>query len=119
MKKFPVTVLAGLLAGLAPASAADMIGSYPVYSCALSGPASLATQDDDALKTEVARLMDEGIAATHNERWVHSSRPVFRWAQTTAYACGKAYGYLKSNTRDEQNLETCGCAYNRMVYFMR
>lgn len=105
---------------LGSASAADLVEGYYAqpYCTAHEATALLAEDNIAALKTEVARLMDEGIAASHDQRWLYSARPVFVWANETKYACGKAYGYLKTNYRDEQNLNKCGCAHSRMVSFM-
>lgn len=102
-----------------PALAADLaIAESPPY-CADYEAISLLVENDIAvLKKEVARLMDEAVAVSHDRRWVYSARPVFVWANEAKYSCGKAYGYLKTNYRDEQNLNNCGCAYSHMQSFM-
>lgn len=119
MNKRLVAACGGLLLALGPAGAADMIGGYADYSCPIAGASLVSSESDASLREDVARRMNEAIAVSHDERWIHSTRPVFRWAQQATYACGKAYGYLKSSYRDEQNLENCGCAYSRMVGYMR
>ena len=70
------------------------------------------------LRSEVARLMNEAVAASHDQQWIYSARPVFVWANEAKYSCGKAFGYLRASYRDEQTLNNCGCAYSRMQSFM-
>jgi hypothetical protein len=103
-----------------PALAADVIvAEQPPYCADHQSTALLVENDVVTLKQEVARLMDEAIAVSNDQRWIYSSRPVFVWANEAKYSCGKAYGYLKASYRDEQNLNNCGCAYSRMQSFMR
>ena len=103
-----------------PALAADAIADYhePAY-CVGHELASLVVERDIVdLRSEVARLMDEAVAVSHDQQWIYSARPVFVWANEAKYSCGKAYGYLKASYRDEQTLNNCGCAYSRMQSFM-
>ena len=62
--------------------------------------------------------MDESIAVASSSEWINSSRPVFVWASETQVACGKAYGYLRTNYRDEDTINKCECFYSRMVEYM-
>jgi len=103
-----------------PALAADMIGGYeePPYCVGQEATSLVAEQNIVDLRSEVARLMDEAVAVSHDQHWVYSARPVFVWANEAKYSCGKAYGYLKASYRDEQTLNNCGCAYSRMQSFM-
>jgi hypothetical protein len=102
-----------------PVLAADMMQAYtPPYCEADEAPALVTETNIATLKQEVGRLMDEAITVSNDQHWVYSSRPVFVWANEAKYSCGKAYGYLKTSYRDEQNLNNCGCAYERMRSFM-
>ena len=49
---------------------------------------------------------------------IYSSRPTFIWASEAKVACGKAIGYLKSNTVDAQYIGKCTCFYDRMLSFL-
>ena len=113
------TVLQVFVAG--PVFAADAIVDYayePSYCSNYEATSLLAEQNLVDLKSEVARLMDEAVVVSHDQQWIYSSRPVFVWANEAKYSCGKAYGYLKTSYRDEQNLNNCGCAYSRMQSYM-
>jgi hypothetical protein len=119
--------IANALAGLTfsliagPVMAADAIEDYsyaPSYCTGYEATSLLGEQNLAELKGEVSRLMDEAIAVSHDQQWVYSGRPVYVWATEATYSCGKAYGYLKTSYRDEQNLNNCGCAYSRMQSYM-
>jgi hypothetical protein len=119
--KRSICAIAGLAlqAIVGPALAADVVVAETPPYCAEYEAVSLLLEDNIAvLKDEVGRLMDEAIAVSHDQQWIYSSRPVFVWANEAKYSCGKAYGYLKSSYKDEQNLNNCGCAYSRMQSFM-
>ena len=103
-----------------PVLAADaIVAASPPYCAEFEATALLLEDNITVLKEEVARLMDEAIAVSHDQHWIYSSRPVFVWANEAKYSCGKAYGYLKTSYRDEQNLNNCGCAYSRMQSYMQ
>ncbi|TDH35212.1 hypothetical protein E2A64_16050 [Pseudohoeflea suaedae] len=103
----------GLLAG--PVSAADLGAGM----CRLAGPSQLMTiQSDVQLTDEVVRLMTEAVNVADDERWIASRSPAFTWAFEAKVACGKAYGYLRNNYRDEQYLDKCECFHQRMVGYM-
>lgn len=109
--------LQALVAG--PALAADaIVAAQPPYCAQFEATALLLEDNITVLKQEVGRLMDEAIAVSHDQQWIYSSHPVFVWANEAKYSCGKAYGYLKSSYKDEQNLNNCGCAYSRMQSYM-
>lgn len=99
--------------------AADIIGQ-PVFDyCRVAGTSNLVlTENISTLKTEVVRLMDESVAVAKDPRWINSSRPAFVWASEAKVACGMAYGYLKTDTRDEDTLNKCECFHDRMVEYM-
>jgi len=114
-----LAIVALLGSAVGPVLAADAIVAQQPPYCADHEATSLLVENDIvALKHDVARLMDEAIAVSNDQRWIYSSRPVFVWANEAKYSCGKAYGYLKASYRDEQNLNNCGCAYSRMQSFM-
>lgn len=115
------SALAGLcLAAFAgQAVAADLIDMPTVSYCSTVGTSSLALNENvGELKTEVVRMMDEAVAAANSSQWIDSKRPVFVWASEAKVACGKAYGYLKTNYRDEDYLNKCECFHSRMVEYM-
>lgn len=105
--------------GVTGAQAADIIGTPAGDYCRTVGTSNLILQENmSTLKTEVVRLMDEAVAVAKSDEWVHSSRPVFVWASEAKVACGMAYGYLKTNYRDEDTLNKCECFHDRMVEYM-
>jgi hypothetical protein len=99
--------------------AADIIGAPAVEYCRVAGTSNLALEENVAtLKAEVERLMDESVSVAKSSEWVNSSRPAFVWASEAKVACGMAYGYLKTNYRDEDTLNKCECFHQRMVEYM-
>jgi hypothetical protein len=102
------------------AFAADIIRDInPVPSCSEASTSALvATAGDAELRDEIVNRMDQSVAASESDRWIHSSRPVFLWANEAKAACGIAYGYLKTSYRDEESIGKCGCFYDRMRHFM-
>jgi len=87
--------------------------------CRIAGSSTLFTiESDAALTDEVVRLMNEAVNVADSEQWIISSRPAWVWASEAKVACGKAYGYLRYNVRDEQNLDNCECFYRRMQQYM-
>jgi hypothetical protein len=101
------------------AGSADMPQGYVPGYCYMAGSSNLLlTEDRATLTSEVVRLMDEAVAVANSSEWIYSSRPAFVWASEAKVACGKAYGYLKSNYRDEDYLNKCECFHSRMVEYM-
>ena len=102
-----------------PSLAADLSGAPMPGYCYLAGSSNLLlVEDRAALTSEVVRLMDEAVAVANSSEWIYSSRPAFVWASEAKVACGKAYGYLKYNYRDEDYLNKCECFHSRMVEYM-
>src|SRR5688572_23069149 len=98
---------------------ADLPGGYVQDYCRIAGTSDLwLTQDHATLTSEVVRRMDEAVAVANSSQWIYSSRPAFVWASEAKVACGKAYGYLRTNTRDEDYLSKCECFHSRMVEYM-
>ena len=56
-----------------------------------------------------------GALATRNPA---SARGRALLAAAWGFACGMAYGYLKTNYRDEDTLNKCECFHDRMVEYM-
>lgn len=111
--------LAVIMAAIPAAQAADPVYSQPAGYCQLVGNAQLLSIPDNAsLSTEVVRLMDHAVGVSQDARWVNSSRPVFVWASEAKAACGIAYGYLKTQHRDDEFLNKCECFHERMVQYM-
>ena len=100
-------------------TAADMPSGYVQDYCRVAGTSNLLlTEDQSTLTSEVMRLMDEARAVANSSEWIYSSRPAFVWASEAKVACGKAYGYLRYNYRDEDYLNKCECFHSRMVEYM-
>jgi hypothetical protein len=107
-----------LLAG-STGFAADIIGEPTVNYCRTAGTSDLVLTDNMVeLKDRVVKLMDESVAVANSPEWINSSRPAFVWASEAKVACGKAYGYLKTNYKDEDYLNKCECFHDRMVEYM-
>ena len=99
--------------------AADLSTVPDADYCAVAGTSNLVLTDNLAeLRGEVVRLMDESIAVANSSEWINSSRPVFVWASEAKVACGKAYGYLKTNHKDEDTINKCECFHARMLQYM-
>ncbi|MEP9387696.1 hypothetical protein [Mesorhizobium sp. KR9-304] len=119
------TIRYALLAGscafgfVGQAVAADLSTGLDADYCAAAGTSNLVlTENMTDLKGEVVRLMDESVAVASSSEWINSSRPVFVWASEAKVACGKAYGYLRTNYRDDDTINKCECFYSRMVEYM-
>lgn len=84
----------------------------------LNGTPLAAGQDVAFLKKEVVARMDRAIAVAEDPRWISSTRPTFVWASEAKVACGKAYGYLQSNWRDEEYIAKCYCFHAKMIGFI-
>jgi hypothetical protein len=99
--------------------AADLSTVPEADYCAVAGTSNLVLTENVAeLKSEVVRLMDESVAVANSSEWINSSRPVFVWASEAKVACGKAYGYLRTNYKDEDTINKCECFHSRMVEYM-
>jgi hypothetical protein len=106
----------GLMGG---AFAADLSTVPDADYCTVAGTSNLVlTENMTDLKVEVAKLMDESVAVASSSEWINSSRPVFVWASEAKVACGKAYGYLRTNYRDDDTINKCECFYSRMIEYM-
>ena len=55
---------------------------------------------------------------TESQQWTDNRNPAWVWSTEAAVACGKAFGYLQNEYRDEQTLNRCECYYKRMIFFM-
>ncbi|MGX9148262.1 hypothetical protein [Mesorhizobium sp. 128a] len=108
-----------LLAVGSTAYAADIIEGPVADYCRTVGTSNLVLNDNIVdLKSEVVKLMDESVAVANSSEWINSSRPAFVWASEAKVACGMAYGYLKTNYKDEDTLNKCECFHDRMVEYM-
>ena len=107
-----------LLAG-STGFAADIIEGPVADYCRTVGTSNLVLNDNIVdLKSEVVKLMDESVAVANSSEWINTSRPAFVWASEAKVACGMAYGYLKTNYKDEDTLNKCECFHDRMVEYM-
>ena len=108
-------MMAGLLAFSPSANAADLGGDL----CRLVKPSQLLQIDDNGqLTDEVVRLMSEAVNVADSDEWISSRSPAFTWASEAKVACGKAYGYLQNDYRDEDYLNKCECFHQRMQSYM-
>lgn len=99
--------------------AADLSNIPDVDYCTVAGTSNLVLTENIAeLRTEVVRLMDESVAVAKSPEWVNSSRPVFVWAAEAKAYCGMAYGYLRTNYKDEDAIKKCECFHARMIEYM-
>ena len=115
------TALAGVcIAGFVGQTiAADLSMAPDSDYCAVAGTSNLVlTENLDELRGEVVRLMDESVSVAKSSEWINSSRPVFVWASEAKVACGKAYGYLRTNYKDEDTINKCECFHSRMIEYM-
>lgn len=100
-----------------PAKAADLFGAPNL--CPVVRPAHLLTIQSNAdLTDEVVRMMTEAVNVADSTEWIDSQRHAFTWASEAKVACGKAYGYLRNNYRDDDYLNKCECFYQRMQQYM-
>lgn len=98
------------------AMAAD--ATYRGNTCIPLVPASLhSIESNEDLTKQVVNMMNEAVSYADDPEIINYSRPTFTWAYEAKIACGKAYGYLKSDHRDEQHLNKCECFYERMKNF--
>ncbi|MFZ2099083.1 MAG: hypothetical protein WAU86_00795 [Oricola sp.] len=116
--KMKYSIIACMLAASIPAQAADLAGGSSDY-CAVVQPASiLAIENDNDLYAEIGRMMDEAVNVADSSPWIASQRHSFTWASEAKVACGKAYGYLKYDYRDDDTINKCECFYERMHQYM-
>ena len=98
---------------------ADLANLPPVDYCPVAGTPNLVlTENMTELTSEVVRLMDESVAVAASSEWIYSSRPAFVWASEAKVACGMAYGYLRTNHKDEDTINKCECFHARMLEYM-
>lgn len=97
------------------AGAADLSGGL----CRLVQPSQLLTIDNNKqLTDEVVKMMTEAVNVADDDKWIDNTSPTFTWASEAKVACGIAYGYLRTSTRDEDSLNRCECFHQRMVSYM-
>ncbi len=120
MNKVGIVVSLIWVLSASTAFAADIIRDMtPVPSCSEASTSALvATASDAELRGAIVDRMDQSVAVSGSDRWTHSSRPVFLWANEAKAACGIAYGYLKTSYRDEESIGKCGCFCDRMRHYM-
>jgi hypothetical protein len=118
MRLIATLIVTAIFAG--QAHSADMVGELTTNYCAVASTSNLLMTEDDAqLKTEIVRLMDEAVLVAKSEEAINLSKPVFVWASEAKVACGKAYGYLQSNYREEDYINKCECFHERLVEYMQ
>lgn len=116
MRKFLIALLTGS-AFAGSAVAADLLPGEAM--CRVVGPSKLLTIESNAqLTDEVVRLMTEAVNVADSEEWISSRAHAFNWASEAKVACGKAYGYLRNDYRDEDYLNKCECFHQRMISYM-
>jgi OmpA-OmpF porin, OOP family len=84
------------------------------------GVAAAQSADDlmalgnDALRSEIGKRYDAGLALTRDAAAVAADNPRYLWASQAKAQCGIALGFLKSGTKDPVSIGKCDDAYNRM-----
>ncbi|KQZ99586.1 hypothetical protein ASD64_14750 [Mesorhizobium sp. Root157] len=112
-----ILAMAALLSVALPVQAADLGDGY--NQCQLATGSTLLSQTSNAALTEdVVKLMNEAVSVADDSQWINSRRPAFTWASEAKAACGKAYGYLQANYRDDDSINKCECFHTRMVQYM-
>lgn len=120
MRKAVLAVILVVAFASSPSLAADLVGGpvpAPYCARAVNSPL-LRIRSNAELEKAIVDRMDESVYVTESPAWIGSSRPAFVWATEAKLACGKAYGYLKSNYRDDENINKCDCFYSRMHEYM-
>ena len=109
-------VMLGVLSGVAHAADATQRGPY----CALAQDATrlISIEDNITLTDEVVRYMNEAVVVADDMSVQSSTSPAFTWASETKVVCGKAFGYLQNNYRDEQTITKCDCFHQRMESYL-
>jgi OmpA-OmpF porin, OOP family len=74
----------------------------------------LMAMGNDALKGEIGKRYDAGLALTRDAAAVATDNPRYLWASQAKAQCGIALGFLKSGTKDPVSIGKCDDAYNRM-----
>ena len=116
MKKIYVIVTTLLIS--TTVNAADIGDPYP-GQCRLVKPSALLQITENAqLSDKVVRLMTEAVNVADDNRYITSTRHAFIWASETKVACGKAFGYLQNEIRDEDYINKCECFHSRMRQYM-
>ncbi len=101
----------------AGAMAADLTGAYA--QCVAAENADLIQiENRSVLQEQIDQRFIHSVEVSASEEYISSTRPTFIWASETKIACGKAIGYLKSNTIDPQYINKCECFYDRMVQYL-
>jgi hypothetical protein len=116
-----IFIVASIAATPVVSRAADPVAyDQPIArQCTNLNDTSLTADRDVAfLKEQVVIRMDRAIAVAEDPHWISSTRPTFVWASETKVACGKAYGYLQSNWRDDEYIAKCDCFYAKMIGFI-
>jgi hypothetical protein len=109
-------VALALLAG-SSVQAADL--TSPSNICIPLQPATLLQIESNTELTQtVVDIMNEAVSVSEDPRVINDRSQSYVWASETKIACGKAYGYLQSNYRDEQNLNKCECFFRRMQHYI-
>ena len=112
------TTAAFVLALTGIAQAADANAPAPYCKFAEDSQRLLSIEDNISLTDEVVRLMNEAVLVADDMSVQSSTTPAFTWASETKVVCGKAYGYLQNNYRDQQTLQKCECFYQRMESYL-
>lgn len=86
---------------------------WPVLAAAQTSE-ELMGLGNDALRSEIGKRYDAGLALTRDAAIVSADNPRYLWASQAKAQCGIALGFLKSGTKDPVSVGKCDDAYNRM-----
>ncbi len=114
----PVAALVGLtMLSTSMVQAADL--SRPTNICIPLQPAALLEVETNSQLTKtVVDIMNEAVSVAEDPRFINDRAAAWVWASEAKIACGKAYGYLQSNYRDEPYLNRCECFFRRMQHYL-
>ncbi|HEV7719610.1 MAG TPA: hypothetical protein VGO70_11610 [Arsenicitalea sp.] len=118
--RITLRVLAGLTLAMAFSSqviAADLGASLNAPSCQFASQSGLAQLSSATVKMTVHQYYDSASAALRSSSVIHSPSPAFVWASEAKFACGKAVGYFRSGTLDQESVRKCDCFYGRLTQF--
>ncbi len=118
-------LLPALLAGLAPAAAADLPGGPRLTVredaralCPPVGASATATLPSlEAMRAAIGERYVNAVAASQDEGTIASRSPRLVWAVQARGACGIALGYLDTGEVNTDRLRACECTHARMAAF--
>lgn len=116
MKRY-AGICVGLLMTSIAAQAANIDPIDPAQCRVVTPSPLLDLPTNSEISAEVKRLMDDAIEVSQSTEIIESKKHAFTWANEAKAACGIAYGYLRTNTRDSEFISKCDCFHQRMEQY--